>query len=255
MSVCRGYGTMSEKNTDLLKHLTWEEAGEAIESADFIVLPTGSTEQHSTHLPLFVDTIRAETLSEILAKEAPRHGLKLLVAPGMPFGYSEHHMNFPGTITLQPETYKNVLIEIGQSLKKHGAKRMLTINCHGGNRESIKLAADRLQRYHDLDTHTVSWTDYARRQLHEHFGDEFKHAGDHETSVMEYWHPELVVKEKKEHQPMKRDLKTQPYKYFEDISEKGAIGDPTNSDPAFMEQVIADTTERILESLKHDIEQ
>jgi len=54
----------------LLRELTWEEAGEAIKEADFLILPTGSMEQHGLHLPLLTDTIRAENLARLVAEKA-----------------------------------------------------------------------------------------------------------------------------------------------------------------------------------------
>lgn len=55
------------------------EAEEAFRDADFIVLPTGSMEQHSSHLPLSTDSIRAEELTRYLALHS--EGLRMVVLP------------------------------------------------------------------------------------------------------------------------------------------------------------------------------
>lgn len=245
---------MSERREHALYDLTWEDAGEAIEEADFVALPCGSIEQHSTHLPVSVDSIRAEELTRELAEAAPEYDLSILALPTLPYGYSEHHMNFPGTITLQPDTYRQVIVEIGACLADHGAERLLLVNCHGGNRPPLKLAVDRLQRDHDLPTHFVHWTDHAREALQEAFGEDWGHAGDHETSVVELFAPHLVREDEKEPQDTNDGDETRPYTYFDEITEQGGLGDPTNSDSEVMERIVEETTEGILESLRADLE-
>lgn len=233
--------------------MTSAEAAEAYADSDFVVLPTGSIEQHSTHLPVSVDTLRAENLTRELVEAAPDHGLSMVRLPTLPYGYSEHHMTREGTITLLPDTYQKVVEEIGASLAKHGVDRLLIVNCHGGNTSSLKLAGDRLQRDHGIDVHFVNWTNYAREQLEERFGKDWSHAGEHETSVMELFHPELVRTEKKEKQTPKADYSTRQYTWYTDTTEQGGRGDPRRSDPEFMEEVVADTTARILEAAKSDL--
>ena len=238
-----------------LGNLTWEEAETRIEDTDFVVLPTGAIEQHSLHLPVSVDTLRAENLTRILANRAPDRDLSMLRLPTLPFGYSEHHMTRSGTLTLMPDTYQKVIRELGESVAKHGAKRLLIVNCHGGNLSPLKLAGERLQREHELKVFLVDWTSYARDQLETRFGEDWSHAGEHETSVTELFHPELVRTEKKEKQCRKAEFNARQYTWYTDLTVQGGRGDPTNSDPEFMEEVVRDTTERILDALEEDLAQ
>ena len=238
-----------------LGSMTWEDAGEALETADMVVLPTGSIEQHSKHLPVTVDTLRAENLTRELVEAAPERGLSMVRLPTLPYGYSEHHMTYPGTITLGADTYQSVLEEIGASMAEHGADRLAIVNCHGGNRSPMKLAADRLQRDHGIEVYPGHWTEYGREQLVEEFSEGWGHAGDHETSVIAHFHPDLVREAKKEPQTSKADYEIRQYEYFSDITEQGGLGDPTNADPEFMREVVADTTQRILDALESDMEQ
>lgn len=237
-----------------LATMTWEDAGDAFLGADAVVVPTGSTEQHSVHLPLSTDSLRAGHLSAELVEAAPDHDLDLLRAPTLPYGYSEHHMPFPGTVTLSQDTYKQALIDIGASLAEHGAERVLFLNCHGGNKEALALATDRLNRDHDIGAHFVHWTDFGRDELEDHFGEGWGHAGDHETSFVELVREDLVKHDRKEPQDADDLPETRSWTYFSDVTELGGLGDPTNSDPEFMEQVVANTTDRILEALNEDIE-
>ena len=232
---------------------TWPDAKTAIPEADFVLLPTGSIEQHSHHLPVSVDTLRAESLTRLLAEAATDRALSILRLPTLPFGYSEHHSTLPGTVTLAADTYQSVLVEIASSVADHGCNRLLIANFHGGNEEPIKLAADRIQRDHDLPVYNLDWTDYARDELVEQFGEEWGHAGDHETSVIELFHPDLVDEDEKVPQTRRARFNIRQYRYFEDITVEGGLGDPTAADPAFMEGVIERTTERILDALEEDM--
>jgi len=234
--------------------MTWEDAESALPEAAFVVLPTGSVEQHSLHLPVSVDTLRAENLSRELVELAADRGVSMVRLPTLPYGYSEHHINYAGTVTLSAETYTRAVVDIGRSLAEHGARRLAFLNCHGGNREPLKLAADRIQRDHGLQTHFVHWTEFAREQLEERFGEGWGHAGDHETSVIELFHPDLVVEERKEPQTRRAEYETRQYAYLEELTEQGGLGDPTASDPEFMAEVVEATTERILEGLLADRE-
>lgn len=231
----------------------WPENETAINEADFVVLPTGSTEQHSTHLPTFVDSIRAAELSRRLAAEAPEFDLELALLPVLPYGESEHHMPFPGTVTLSPDTYQDVVVEIGESIAHHDANRLLLVNFHGGNREPLSLAADRIEREVGLRTHFVHWTDYAGDQLREAFGEDWGHAGEHETSVIELFMPELVDHAAVENQETYDSPETRSYRYFDEVTKQGGLGDPTASDPEAVESIIDTTTANILEALSDDI--
>lgn len=232
--------------------MTSADAGEAIADADFVVLPTGSIEQHAQHLPVSVDTLRAESLTRELVEAAPDHDLSMVRLPTLPYGYSEHHMRSPGTVTLDADTYRDVLVEIMTSVAEHGAERVAVVNCHGGNREPLKLAADRVQRDTDLAAFPVHWTDFARDPLEERFGEDWGHAGEHETSVIELFHPDLVDSEAKRPQEQSR-YEVRQYAYFDEVTPGGGLGDPTASDPDFVEGVIEEATAEILEALKRDV--
>jgi len=249
-------GTTGERpeTDDDLYGMTWEEAGDALLTADAVVLPTGSVEQHAPHLPVSVDSLRADHLSAELVDAASEADLRLVRLPVLSYGYSEHHMQFPGTVTLSQDTYRDAVVDIGASLAEHGVDRLILLNCHGGNREPLSLAVDRLGRDHDLTTHFVHWTDFARDRLQELFGDDWGHAGEHETSVVELFRPALVREAKKQPQEADSFPETTTYRYFDDVTEAGGLGDPTASDPAAVAEIVADTTQRILDAVRGDIE-
>ncbi len=127
----------------LLWEMTYEEAREAFKEADFIVLPTGSIEQHSIHLPLSTDSIRAEEFTKHLVRKS--RDLKLIMLPTLYYGQSNHHIHFPGTLTLSEDTYIKVLKEIAWSVKQHGGKRLFILNFHGGNNAPINVARNMIE--------------------------------------------------------------------------------------------------------------
>ena len=241
---------MSTPDAHHLANGTWEDAEAAFESADYVALPAGSFEQHSYHLPLATDSIEAEHLADELARAAPDHGLEIVTLPTLPYGYSEHHMTFPGTVTLSADTYRRVVEEIGESLARHGVERFLIVNHHGGNRESLSLAADRLQRDHGLQTHVVlpPFLAFARERITERFGEGWGHAGEYETSMIEHYAPALVKSDRKQPQAVSERPETRPYTYFEDITE-GGLGDPTASDPEWLAGFVDELVDGLLERL------
>jgi len=244
---------MPETDDDLAG-MTRIDAAEAIEAADAALLPLGSTEQHGPHLPVATDALRAEHLTAELVGAADEHGLQFLRLPTLPYGYSEHHMPFAGTITLAADTYTDVLIGIGASLAEHGCDRLAMVNCHGGNREPMKLAADRLSRDHGLSVHPIHWTDHAREYLEAAFGEGWGHAGDHETSAIEHYRPDLVDETERRPQEAAGRPETAAYTYFDEVTEAGGLGDPTEADPEEMAEIIERTTDDILRALRADVE-
>ncbi len=118
--------------------LTWEDMNEAIEMQKVIILPTGSTEQHGRHLPLDVDVFLTETVClEVGSQAADR----VLVLPPIPYGLNMHHIDFPGTIHIEPETFIAFCLNITKSVAYHGFKKILIINGHGSNGPLVNLVA------------------------------------------------------------------------------------------------------------------
>ena len=110
-----------------IANMTWMQVETYLDKDDRCVLPLGSTEQHA-YLSLAVDAI----LSERVAVDAAEP-LGVPVFPAVPYGLTPYFMAFPGTVTLMPGTYERVLSEILGSLRRHGFRRLLVVNGHGGN--------------------------------------------------------------------------------------------------------------------------
>lgn len=118
--------------------LTWAEMNDAIAMQKVILLPTGSTEQHGRHLPLDVDVFLAESVCLEVGRRAPD---KVLVLPPISYGLNLHHIDFPGTIHIEPEVFIAFCLNITKSVAYHGFKKILLVNGHGSNTPLIDLVA------------------------------------------------------------------------------------------------------------------
>lgn len=165
---------------------------------DTAVLPVGAIEQHGPHLPLSVDWFQGEAIARLVAG---RLGAYLL--PGMPFGCSQAHVGFRGSIFLAPETLGAVVKDVATSLLVQGFRRIAVLNFHGGNL-ILKLAVRDLNlKQNDGKVVLVNPSQDAGTVLSEildGYGDE-QHAGELETSIMMYLAPEQVRAERVDYVP------------------------------------------------------
>ena len=118
--------------------LTWPEMNEAIEMQKVVLLPTGATEQHGPHLPLDVDAFLATEVCLEAGRRAPD---RILVLPPVSYGLNMHHIDFPGTIHIEPEVFIAFCLNITKSVAYHGFKKILLVNGHGSNMPLVDLVA------------------------------------------------------------------------------------------------------------------
>jgi creatinine amidohydrolase len=118
--------------------LTWAEMNDAIAMQKVVILPTGSTEQHGRHLPIDVDEFLCESVCLEAGRRAPD---KILVLPPISYGLNLHHIDFPGTIHIEPEVFIAFGLNITKSVAYHGFQKILIVNGHGSNTPLIDLIA------------------------------------------------------------------------------------------------------------------
>lgn len=178
----------------LLEEMTWEEAKTKFKETDLAILPVGSLEQHGPHLPLSTDAFDAYWLAkEVTKKVTPP---KPVVLPPINYGISYHHMAFPGTVSLAPETLIATVYDIGCSLVVYGIKKLLIINGHGGNTGALKCASQKLNHEKKLLVFIDSGESASKeiKQLVKTPGD--VHSGEYETSTSLANREKLVKKNK-----------------------------------------------------------
>ena len=119
----------------LLKLALWQDVQEYLEKRNDVVLPVGGTEQHGPSGPLGTDLIIAEELANDLGEER-----RAMVAPAIPFGVSQVHGAFPGTIAVKPATVLALVTDAIESLAQQGFRRFLLVNAHHGSKAILQAA-------------------------------------------------------------------------------------------------------------------
>lgn len=128
------------KNAIRWDNLTWTELSKLAEKDAIVMIPIGSTEQHGPHLPVGCDSIIATHISEHACCKLNKNGITAVVAPTMTVCNSMHHMSFPGSISLSPICFMQVLEEWCSCISSHGFRKIALINGHGGNAAPIQAA-------------------------------------------------------------------------------------------------------------------
>ncbi len=119
----------------LLVKSTWPEVEARLARSRTIVVPIGSIEQHGPTGLLGTDAL----CPQIIAEHAHEAG-DLLIGPTFAVGMAQHHLAFPGTITLRPATMLAAIADWTDSLSRHGFDRIYWLNGHGGNVSTVQAA-------------------------------------------------------------------------------------------------------------------
>jgi creatinine amidohydrolase len=183
----------------LLEEMTRDEAREAFDAGALVVLPTGSIEQHGPHLPVVVDTAAVTHIARAAAERAVKE-VPVVVTPTMHFGVSHHHMDFAGTLSLPSTVYIDVLRELVRDLHRHGARKVVLVNGHGGNQNPNGVVVQSLVHDEGLDLALGSlsyWSVPIMRKDGSKGTVSPGHAGHFETSLMLALRPDLVQLDKR----------------------------------------------------------
>ncbi len=124
-----------------LPHMTVPEVRLLLERTDMVIFPVGALEQHGNQIPIGTDYLNGVERAKLVAQE-----VDALVAPILLPGQSPYHMGFEGTITLPSTLIQEVYVEAAKSLIRHGFKRFLVLNAHGGNRAITTFIVDRINQ-------------------------------------------------------------------------------------------------------------
>lgn len=240
-----------------LEDMTWENVRVHLsQGTDKVIAGVGSVEQHGPHLPLLTDSLIAETLCSMIVQRRP----DFIVGPTLRMGHSPNHMDFPGTISLQRDTLRNLLIDYASSLLYHGLHVYFIIT-HGGNfgpvedaiahflakgESRVRVCLDRksfISLMHRLASEESIPVEVAGA-----------HAGELETSIMRSVHDYLVRKEKidtgflGDYDGIKASMKSPSTQNF---SSNGIIGDARFSDPdrgaRYLEKIVTEVL-KVLET-------
>ena len=128
----------SEGGPLLYERLTWPEVRRASAEERVALIPVATLEDHGPHLPIDADL---RIVCEITRRAAEVASRDVVLLPAIPHGYTPHHMDFPGPITIGWDTFARYCTDVGVSLAHHGFRRMLFLNGHGSNQNLVEMAA------------------------------------------------------------------------------------------------------------------
>ncbi|MFI6366225.1 creatininase family protein [Nocardia sp. NPDC050630] len=234
--------------------LTTAEVVEALSRDSVLVLPTGAIEPHGPHLPLRTDLVLAEAVSGAALDRAAAEGNDVWLLPALGYTKSDEHANLPGAMWLQAETMMRVVVDLGRSIAATPARRVLFVNCHGGNSALLEVALRELRRRFDLQT--FLYASPARPgPTEEGFG---IHAGWAETSMMLHVRPDLVDMAKAKaavphsiagHKHVGFGKRVRFGWLADDFAESGVIGDPTGADATFGAELFESTVGSLVQAI------
>jgi creatinine amidohydrolase len=177
------------------RRLRADQLREHAQQDAIVIVPVAALEQHGPHLPVEVDSILGETVAVRTARKALAMGTPALVLPVLWTGISEHHMSFGGTVTLDFAAFSALVEGVVRSVLRHGFRRIVLLNAHGGNENALRTITDDLTP--KLGVPIVQFTYWyaaavAIAKILETQGG-LQHACEAETSMMMAVRPELVA--------------------------------------------------------------
>jgi creatinine amidohydrolase len=174
-----------------LGDLSWQEAERRFAEAPIVIVPFGAgAKEHGPHLPMNADRVVMDYLLQAAVESS-----EVIVAPPILHGWFPAFRDFPGTEVADPSTFRNYVQQVGMSLAKQGAQRIIFLNTGISKATGlpISIAAREIRVQTGAPTLVVSWDDLEtdeitvlEEQLVGGHGDEI------ETSINLYLQPELV---------------------------------------------------------------
>jgi creatinine amidohydrolase len=200
-----------------------------------VLAPIAACEQHSRHLPTFTDTLLVTAVAEGVEQRLPR---QVLLLPTLWMGASSHHLRFGATLSAEVDTHITMLCDLVTPLLDDGYQRVLLLNGHGGNIDTMHVALRRIQpRYTDRVLTAASYWELADKELAALGEGERRsmgHACEFETSMVMALRPDLVRREEIKDDPPPDERALRGLFIAEDMRQRtdhGAVGFPEKGTP------------------------
>lgn len=210
--------------------MTWPLLRKVNRDTTLVLAPIAACEQHSHHLPTFTDTILCTAVAEGSEKRLANN---VLLLPTQWMGASAHHLRFGATLSMEVDTHVTMICDLLTPLIEEGFQRLLVLNGHGGNIDTMHMALRRLQtKYPKKQVTAASYWDIAEKELAELATGPRKnmgHACEFETSMVLALRPDLVRKDEIKNDPPPPEPALRGLYISEDMkqrTQRGAVGYP-----------------------------
>lgn len=230
-----------------LPDATWTDADAT--GAEISLLPIGSTEQHGPHAPLATDTLIAGIVADAAADAFDE---AVIVAPPFPYGISEEHRAFSGTLWLSPDTFRAAVREVCVSLFDNGWRTVVFVNGHGGNTQALHEVAADVSRHEEGYAVSFTWFE----AVGDHAAD-MGHGGRLETAMLRAHYPDRVREDRVAAAAEGGSDRWGEWKGgvnlahdVDEFTDNGVIGDPSAGDASLGEELTRRSTENLVALLR-----
>ncbi len=244
--------------------LTWPEIEDAVDAGQVCIVPCGAVEQHGPHLPLDVDLVCPGGIAKGTGEQIPD---KVKVLPIVPYGYTGHVMDFPGTINNDFEHFQHGVLDICKSLAYHGFKKIILLNGHGSNMPNLDLVARRANLETDAETVCIGWwhllnidKEFFSKWRESKFPGGCAHACELETSLYMYLDGDNVRMDKIKNGDISYNNEDSPFMWVDlfaagpatviswtsSYSETGVLGEPELATPEKGRQVYEEAVKQLV---------
>ena len=231
--------------------MTWPLLRQVARERVIVVAPIAACEQHSLHLPTFTDTLLVTAVAEGLEQKLPA---QVVLLPTQWLGASHHHLRFGATLSADVDTHVDMLCSMVEPLLADGYQRLLILNGHGGNIDTMQMALRRLQpRWQNRQLTAASYWDLAEKELAALADGPRKtmgHACEFETSMVLALRPELVRSDEIRDDPAPDEPALRGLYIAEDMKQRthhGAVGFPEKASAEKGRKLIAAAVGRAVE--------
>ncbi len=241
--------SQDKKRSVNLEDLTWVEAEKALKDFQVVMIALGArTKEHGPHLPLKNDYVMAEELKKQVMQQVP-----VAVLPTLQYGYYPSFLEYPGSVSLSAETFKNIVVDICLSMKTYGINKFYVLNTGVSTVPPLQKAREELQR-RDVELRYLNILEVDNNLpegLLEQEGG--THADEGETSMMLHLAPQFVNMKKAvkdyDSRPNRRGLTRDP-EGAGHYSPTGIWGDPTLATKEKGKIIVEATIQEIVKQIK-----
>jgi creatinine amidohydrolase len=214
----------------VMSEMTWTEVEEALKERPVALVPVGATLAHGPHLPVSTHSIIATEMAKRGAVKLKERGIHSLILPPVDFTLAEMGADFPGTLSMPPETAVALLRDIAVAAsKKFRAIIFVNVHLEPKHVECVKKAVEEAKKAGA----SACYVDITKKRWADVIGDapNGDHGGAFETSLMLAAAPDVVRDSVRRSLPpvdgfadaLKKGAKT----YADAGSEDAYFGDPT----------------------------